>query len=128
VRPTNERLAIAVLCVIGVLAITTACARPHERLPGRSVEIDTDGGIDDLMAIALLLSDPSVRLRGVTTVRGLLTARQAASRLRAVGFQVQELARTVSSRSQAGTVVDEQPGGGRKAPAGTTVTIYVGRI
>jgi purine nucleosidase len=46
--------------------------------------VDTDGGIDDLMAIALLLSDPAVRLRGVTTVRGLLTAPQAAERVRAL--------------------------------------------
>lgn len=66
------------------LVVAAACARPHERPAARSVVVDTDGGIDDLMAIALILSDSSVRLRGVTTVRGLLTARQAADRVRAL--------------------------------------------
>jgi len=56
-----------------------------------------------------------------------LTAQQAVAKLRAVGFKVQELTRSVSNRSQNGRVVDEQPGGGRQVPQGTTVTIYIGR-
>jgi purine nucleosidase len=75
---------LSAAAVVAVMVAATACARPYGRPPGRSVVIDTDGGIDDLMAIALLLSDPTVRLRGVTTVRGLLTARQAADRVRAL--------------------------------------------
>jgi beta-lactam-binding protein with PASTA domain len=41
---------------------------------------------------------------------------------------VQLLSRKVSTRSQNGVVVDEQPAGGRKVPAGSTVTIYVGKF
>jgi serine/threonine-protein kinase len=65
-------------------------------------------------------------LQAVPNVVGL-TAKQAVAKLRAVGFKVQELARTVSDRSQSGVVVDEQPSGGRKVPPQTTVTIYLGR-
>jgi beta-lactam-binding protein with PASTA domain len=56
------------------------------------------------------------------------TARQATARLRSAGFKVQALTRNVSRQSQNGIVVDEQPSAGRKVPAGTTVTIYVGRF
>jgi beta-lactam-binding protein with PASTA domain len=52
----------------------------------------------------------------------------AISRLQAAGFKVQTLRQTVSDRSQVGKVVDEQPGGGTRAPAGSTVTIYLGRL
>jgi beta-lactam-binding protein with PASTA domain len=65
-------------------------------------------------------------LQSVPNVLGL-TAKQAVARLRSAGFKVQELQRTVSSQSQNGLVVDEQPSGGRKVPVGTTVTVYVGR-
>jgi beta-lactam-binding protein with PASTA domain len=64
--------------------------------------------------------------QGVPNVLGQ-TPNQAIAKLRAVGFKVQQLARTVSSRSQNGLVVDEQPSGGRNVPQGTIVTIYVGR-
>jgi len=65
-------------------------------------------------------------LQSVPNVLGL-TAKQAVARLRSAGFKVQELQRTVTSQSQNGVVVDEQPSGGRKVPVGTTVTVYVGR-
>jgi serine/threonine-protein kinase len=64
--------------------------------------------------------------QGVPNVLGQ-TPKQAIAKLRAVGFKVQQLTRTVSSRSQNGLVVDEQPSGGRNVPQGTIVTIYVGR-
>jgi len=51
----------------------------------------------------------------------------ARSRLTAAGFRVQTLPQGVSDRSQIGKVVDEQPAGGRRAPLGSVVTIYVGR-
>jgi beta-lactam-binding protein with PASTA domain len=65
-------------------------------------------------------------LQTVPKVLGL-TARQAITRLRNADFKVQELRQKVTSQSQNGIVVDEQPSGGGKAPSGTTVTIYVGR-
>jgi serine/threonine-protein kinase len=51
----------------------------------------------------------------------------ATSGLEAAGFKVQTLRETVSERAQVGKVVDEQPVGGMRAPAGSTVTIYLGR-
>ena len=52
----------------------------------------------------------------------------ARAKLSSAGFNVQTLRQAVSSRAQAGKVVDEQPSGGRRAPARSTVTIYVGRF
>jgi serine/threonine-protein kinase len=50
----------------------------------------------------------------------------ATSTLRNAGFQVQVIMVQASDPSQNGTVVDEQPAGGTRAPDGSTVTIYVG--
>ena len=51
----------------------------------------------------------------------------ARARLQAAGFKVQLLVQQVTARSEVGKIVDEQPGGGKQAPAGSTVVIYVGR-
>jgi beta-lactam-binding protein with PASTA domain len=50
----------------------------------------------------------------------------AANKLQAAGFQVQVITVPTSDPSQNGTVVDEEPAGGTRAPDGSTVTIYVG--
>ena len=65
-------------------------------------------------------------LEGVPDVRNLDPA-AARAKLTAAGFNVQTLHHPVSDRSQVGKVVDEQPAGGRNAPAGSVITIYVGR-
>ena len=65
-------------------------------------------------------------LKGVPDVRNLDPG-AARAKLTAAGFRVQTLAQGVSDASQVGKVVDEQPAGGRNAPAGSVVTIYVGR-
>lgn len=65
-------------------------------------------------------------LKGVPDVRNLDPA-AARAKLTAAGFRVQTLSQGVSDSSQVGKVVDEQPAGGRNAPAGSVVTIYVGR-
>jgi beta-lactam-binding protein with PASTA domain len=65
-------------------------------------------------------------LKGVPDVRNLQPA-AARAKLTAAGFRVQTLSQGVSDSSQVGKVVDEQPAGGRNAPAGSVVTIYVGR-
>ncbi len=44
------------------------------------------------------------------------------------GFEVETLQQPVTDRAQVGKVVDEQSAGGRKAPAGSVITIYVGRV
>jgi serine/threonine-protein kinase len=65
-------------------------------------------------------------LEGVPEVRNLDPA-AARAKLTAAGFKVQTLLQGVSDPSQVGKVVDEQPAGGRNAPAGSVVTIYIGR-
>jgi eukaryotic-like serine/threonine-protein kinase len=65
-------------------------------------------------------------LKGVPDVRNLDVA-AARAKLTAAGFKVQTLPQGVTDSSQIGKVVDEQPAGGKNAPAGSVVTIYVGR-
>jgi eukaryotic-like serine/threonine-protein kinase len=65
-------------------------------------------------------------LKGVPDVRNL-DADAARAKLTAAGFKVQTLQQGVSDSTQIGEVVDEQPAGGKNAPAGSVVTIYVGR-
>jgi beta-lactam-binding protein with PASTA domain len=65
-------------------------------------------------------------LKGVPEVRNLDPA-TARSKLQAAGFEVQTLQQPVSDPAQVGKVVDEQPAGGRNAPAGSVITISVGR-
>ena len=65
-------------------------------------------------------------LKGVPDVRNLDPS-AARAKLTAAGFRIQTLSQGVSDSSQVGKVVDEQPAGGRNAPAGSVVTIYVGR-
>jgi serine/threonine-protein kinase len=65
-------------------------------------------------------------LKGVPEVRNLDPS-AASAKLTAAGFKVQTLPQGVSDPSQVGKVVDEQPAGGKNAPAGSVVTIYVGR-
>jgi len=65
-------------------------------------------------------------LKGVPEVRNL-DPDAARAKLTAAGFKVQTLPQGVTDSSQIGKVVDEQPAGGKNAPAGSIVTIYVGR-
>lgn len=65
-------------------------------------------------------------LKGVPDVRNLDPA-TARSKLEAAGFKVQTLQQPVTDPAQVGKVVDEQPAGGRNAPAGSRITIYVGK-
>jgi beta-lactam-binding protein with PASTA domain len=52
----------------------------------------------------------------------------AASTLRSAGFRVVVLNRPTANQSQDGLVVDEQPRAGSNIPAGSQVTIFVGRF
>ena len=69
---------------------------------------------------------PRAVVKGVPDVRNL-DAGEARAKLAAAGFRVQTLPQGVSDPSQVGVVVDEQPAGGKNAPTGSVVTIYVGR-
>jgi len=57
-----------------------------------------------------------------------LDPQTATSRLVSAGFEVQRLVQKTSVRSQSGKVVDVQPARGVHAPAGSFITIYVGRF
>ena len=52
----------------------------------------------------------------------------AATNLESAGFKVVVLNRPVTNQSKDGLVVDEQPQGGSGIPAGSQVTIFVGRF
>jgi beta-lactam-binding protein with PASTA domain len=69
---------------------------------------------------------PRAVVKGVPDVHNL-TPEDARAKLTAAGFKVQTLSQGVTDSSQIGKVVDEQPAGGKNAPAGSVVTIYVGR-
>ena len=64
--------------------------------------------------------------RAVPSVVGLEPV-TAQARLRGAGFETETLRQPVSDRNQVGKVVDEQTAGGRRAPVGSVVVIYVGR-
>jgi beta-lactam-binding protein with PASTA domain len=64
--------------------------------------------------------------RAVPNVVGVDPA-TARSRLESAGFEVQTLRQRVGDRGQVGKVVDEQTAGGRRAPVGARISIYVGR-
>ncbi len=51
----------------------------------------------------------------------------AASDLQDAGFTVEEIDKSVTSSSQNGVVIDEQPAGGTQAPEGAKITIVVAR-
>jgi serine/threonine-protein kinase len=61
---------------------------------------------------------PDVRNQDEPTAQALLQGS---------GFKVNVVRQTVTDPSEQGIVLDQQPGGGTDAPAGSTVTIFVGR-
>ena len=65
-----------------------------------------------------------------TTVPSVVGQDQAtaANNLEDAGFKVVVLNRPVTNQSKNGIVVDEQPRGGSGIPAGSQVTIFVGRF
>ena len=70
---------------------------------------------------------PGVSARTVPDVIGQDQA-TATSQLRSAGFTVDVITVTTTDPSQDGVVIDEQPPGGTRAPQGSPVTIYVGRL
>jgi beta-lactam-binding protein with PASTA domain/predicted Ser/Thr protein kinase len=61
---------------------------------------------------------PDVRNQDEPTAKALLTGS---------GFKVTVVRQEVTDPGEEGIVLDQQPGGGTNAPAGSTVTIYVGK-
>ena len=52
-----------------ILALTLFTSLTHAQSPG--IIIDTDAGSDDILAIAFLLSHPSVHIDAITIANGL---------------------------------------------------------
>ena len=49
----------------------------HPWKPAHYVIVDTDGGVDDMKAITMLLASPDIRVLGITASPGVLSAREA---------------------------------------------------
>ena len=104
---------------------------PSDQPQGTVVSQTPDGGSSAKVGTRVTLNAS----RGPTPSAGQVVPKvigtdpqTATSRLVSAGFRVQRLTQKTSVRSQNGKVVDAQPAAGVKAPAGSTVTIYVGRF
>lgn len=100
-----------------------------DELQGTVVSQAPEGGTTQKRGTRIQLNvsrGPRAVVKGVPDVRNL-DAGEARAKLAAAGFRVQTLSQGVSDPSQVGVVVDEQPAGGKNAPTGSVVTIYVGR-
>jgi serine/threonine-protein kinase len=104
---------------------------PSDEPQGRVVSQSPAGGLTRSRGTRIQLNvslGPSPGTQKVVPDVVGLDPQAARARLSSAGFNVQTLTQSVSNRSQAGKVVDEQPSNGRRAPARSTVTIYVGRV
>jgi pyrimidine-specific ribonucleoside hydrolase len=63
------------LIIIGIIISISAYSHPWK--PSHYVIIDTDGGIDDIRAITMLLASPDVRVLAITISPGALTTQNA---------------------------------------------------
>jgi pyrimidine-specific ribonucleoside hydrolase len=72
------------LVFIAFLLLLVGAISAHPWKPAHYVIIDTDGGIDDMRAISLLLASPDVRVMGIITSGGALGAEQAYVKLRSM--------------------------------------------
>ena len=60
-----------------ILLIITIEASSHPWKPSHYVIVDTDGGIDDMRAVSMLLASPDVRVLAITVSPGALSAEHA---------------------------------------------------
>ena len=67
------RIQKQIILITGILLMTLQVFS-HPWKPHHFVIIDTDGGIDDLRAISMLLSSPDVRVLGITVSPGAVSA------------------------------------------------------
>jgi len=102
---------------------------PSDEVQGTVVSQAPEGGTKQKRGTRIQLNvsrGSRAALKGVPDVLNL-DPDAARAKLTGAGFKVQTLDQGVSDPSQVGVVVDEQPAGGRNVPAGSVVTIYVGR-
>jgi pyrimidine-specific ribonucleoside hydrolase len=67
-----------------ILVFIAGTMAAHPWKPAHYIIIDTDGGIDDMRAISLLLASPDVRVMGIITSGGALGADQAYIKVRSM--------------------------------------------
>ena len=63
--------------ILSILVLLGLNLFPHPWKPAHYIIIDTDGGIDDIRAISLLIASPNVRVLGITASSGALSADNA---------------------------------------------------
>lgn len=71
----NAYMKRLIIIVLSVLFVSLAEAHPWK--PRYHVIIDTDGGIDDMKAISMILASPDVHVLGITISPGVLDAESA---------------------------------------------------
>ena len=70
------------LTVLFAFLLSASWAHPWK--PKHYVIVDSDGGLDDLKAICLLMSSPDVRLLGISVSDGFFPSEEAYARIRAL--------------------------------------------
>lgn len=103
-----------------------ASDQPEGTVVAQSPDAGTTKKRGDRIQLNVSLGPTPGTQKVVPEVLGLDPA-SARTKLVAAGFKVQTLAQPVTDKSQVGKIVDEQTGGGRRAPVGSSVSIYVGR-
>jgi len=72
------------LLYIFLISFFTLSLSSHPWKPSHYVIIDTDGGIDDMRAITMLLASPDVRVLGITVSPGVLSTTNAYKKVRSL--------------------------------------------
>lgn len=75
-----KRIAIT----IALLAIVCLPLFSHPWKPAHYIIVDTDGGVDDMKALTMLLSSPNIRVLAVTVSPGVLSAENAYIKVRSL--------------------------------------------
>jgi serine/threonine-protein kinase len=120
----SQDSAIATLRGAG-FSVTTSTQESSTATPGTVLSQSPTGQAPPHSAVNLVIAKaPSTA--AVPNVIGSKTS-DATAALKAAGFSVRESTRTVTSQSDDGVVLSENPAAGKNAPTGSAVTIVVGK-
>lgn len=101
-------------------------SKPSGQVVGQNPGAGTSVAKGSRVTLAVSVGPGSTTRVAVPDVVGQ-DEQQATTTLQDAGFEVQVVTIDTGDPSQEGTVVDEQPAGGSRAPQGSLVTIYVSR-
>jgi beta-lactam-binding protein with PASTA domain len=121
--PAQRRLSTAHL---GVRVLYVASQQPSGQVVSQSPSAGTSVKRGAKVTIRVSLGPSQAQTAVVPDVTGE-DQQTATSQLQSAGFTVQVIEVPATDPSQAGTVLDEQPAGGTRAPKGSQITIYVGQ-